>query len=611
MSRDSDKYRVFTRRAILIGLGQTALFSLLGGRLYYLQILQSEKYRTMAEENRISLRLIAPPRGQVFDRFGTALAINQQNYRVVFVPQQIDEINEAIESLSKYISFSDGERKRIEKDYEDAGSTETILARDNLTWEQVSAISLNMPDLVGTEIEMGEVRSYPFSEVMAHILGYVGAVSTKDLNKNDPELKIPGFRVGKIGIEKQYDNKLRGAAGNVQLEVNAHGRIVRELSREEPTPGQDVTLTLDMGLQQFVKKRISEEESVAAVVMDIHNGSIYALASHPSYDPNLFTYGISQEDWNTLNTDEHTPLLNKAVDGVYSPGSTFKIITALSALEADLTDPEDTVFCPGHMDLGNHRFHCWKRGGHGTVNLKSALAGSCDVYFYEMGRRTGIDKIHAMAKRFGLGQKSGIDLPHERAGRIPNRAWKLSTYGSPWQQGETLIAAIGQGDVLATPLQLAVVAARVANGGFAIKPRLVAKVGNKELPLPDFAPMGLKPQNLQTLREAMAAVVMQPIGTAYSARVKEPGYELAGKTGTAQVRRISLTERAGGVIKNENLPWKFRDHALFTGFAPAANPQYAVAVVVEHGGSGAHVAVPIARDIIVECQKRNLAAKLP
>ena len=610
MARDNDRSRLFTRRAVLLGMGQTALFSVLAGRVYYLQMIQGDKYRTLAEENRVNLRLIAPPRGQILDRAGAPLAINQQNYRVVLLPEQIDDLATLLDGINAYVPVSDADRKRVERELKNEGNLNAVLVRDNLTWEQVAGISLHILDLPGVDIEVGEVRAYPYRDAMAHILGYVGSVSPKDqASDEEEELSIPGFRVGKSGIEKQYDRALRGAAGNVQLEINARGRVVRELARHEPATGSEVTLNIDIGLQQMVRQRLMENPSAAAVVMDIHNGAVYALASHPSYDPNLFTYGIAQDDWDALNKDEHTPLLNKVASGTYAPGSTFKMITALAALDGDIMDPEATVFCPGHLDLGDHRFHCWKHGGHGTVNFIAALAGSCDTYFYDLGRRTGIDRIQAMAKRLGLGQKTGIDLPYERAGLLPNRAWKLATSGVGWQQGETLIAAIGQGYISATPLQLAVMAARIANGGFAVSPRLARNISSKPDVAPRWPSLGLKPQHLRLVQEAMAAVVTQPIGTAYAARIKEVGMAMAGKTGTSQVRRISMAERADGVTKNEDLPWKERDHALFAGFAPVDNPRYAIAVVVEHGGSGAHVAVPIARDIMVECQKRDPARK--
>jgi penicillin-binding protein 2 len=377
--------------------------------------------------------------------------------------------------------------------------------------------------------------------------------------------------------------------------------------RHDPTPGNDLTLALDIGLQQFTQQRLAREEGAAAVVLDIHSGEVLALSSQPSFDPNLFTFGISQDDWNRLNDDIHSPLLNKVITGVYAPGSTFKPVVAMAALEGDVVDPESKVFCPGYYEFGEHIFHCWKHGGHGHVNMVEAIEGSCDTYFYDLGHHVGIDKIQAMAERFGLGQKLGIDLPHERSGLIPGRAWKQSTHHQAWQQGETLVAAIGQGYMLTSPLQLAVMVARIANNGFAVTPHVAQKIGGSPVAPERWPSMGFDQRHLDLVRRGMAAVINSPSGTAYAARITTPGMEMAGKTGTAQVRHISEAEHEEGVTKNESLPWKERDHALFAGFAPIEDPRYAISVIVEHGGSGAHEAAPIARDILLECQTKGKA----
>jgi penicillin-binding protein 2 len=608
MSRDNERSRLFTRRALLIGGAKTAVFSVLAGRIYYLQIVQGDKYRTLAEENRINLRLIPPPRGQILDRTGAALAVNQQNYRLVLLPEQVEDLDSLLGKIGSFVPLGEIDRRRIERDFRNNSGLNAVMVHDNLTWDQVAALSLHTLDISGADIEVGEVRTYPFTDTTSHIVGYVGPAATSDIADDDPELSIPGFRIGKNGIEKQYDQILRGEPGNLQLEVNARGRVVRELARTEPTVGKDVKLTIDIGLQQMVQKRLAQEDSAAAVAMDVHTGAIYAMLSHPGFDPNLFTYGISQADWNRLNTDEHTPLLNKVVDGVYAPGSTFKIVTTMAGLDSGILDPDATFFCPGYLDLGDHRFHCWKHGGHGHVNLVQAMAGSCDTYFYELGRRVGIDKMQEMAKRFGLGQKTGIDLPHERTGLVPGRAWKMALRNVAWQQGETLVTAIGQGYMLLTPLQLAVMGARAANGGYEVQPHLFASnapQGGQASAL--WPSMDFDPAHVEILHDALFAVVNEQIGTAYAAaHVTDPKLAMAGKTGTAQVRRISNAERDEGVIKNEELPWKERDHALFVGFAPVDAPRYAAAVVVEHGGSGAHIAAPIVRDILLECQKRGV-----
>ena len=608
MAGNTEKSRLFNRRAILIGGAQIGLFSVLAARLYYLQILEGAKYHEMAEENRINLRMIAPPRGRIIDRFGVPLALNDQTYRVVLLPEQVGDLDDLLNKLGAYVEIPDADRKRIERELKDRNGFNAILVHDNLTRDQMDTIAVHTPELPGVDIDAGEVRSYPYGDTTAHILGYVGTASQAEVNDSDEDdaniLSVPGFRIGKNGIEKQYEDDLRGEAGDVEMEVNAHGRVVQELMRHDPGPGEDLTLALDIGLQQFVQQRLAREEGAAAVILDVHSGEVLALASQPSFDPNLFTFGIGQDDWDRLNTDIHSPLLNKVVTGVYAPGSTFKPMVAMAALEADIADPMATVFCPGYYEFGEHIFHCWKHGGHGHVNMVEAIQGSCDTYFYDLGHRVGIDKIQAMANRFGLGQKTGIDLPHERPGFVPSRSWKQATRHEAWQQGETLVAAIGQGYMLTSPLQLAVMAARLANGGYAVVPHVAQKSGGKII-VPATAPsLGFDPRHLEIVRQGMSNVINSPQGTAYAARITQEGMEMAGKTGTAQVRHISEAEHEEGVTKNEALPWKERDHALFAGFAPVGAPRYAVAVIVEHGGSGAHISAPIARDILLECQTR-------
>ncbi len=608
MTSNTEKSRLFTRRAVLIGGAEAALFALLAGRLYYLQVIEGGDYHRMAEENRINLRVILPPRGRILDRYGVPLAMNDQTFRAILLPEQVNDLKALLDKLGAYINIDENDRKRIDRDMKERNGFNAILVRDNLSRDQMDAIAVHTPELTGIDIDAGEVRSYPYGETTAHILGYVGTVSRSEIDDDegdDDVLDVPGFHIGKNGVEKQYETNMRGEAGDVEMEVNARGRVVRELMRHDPAPGEDLTLALDIGLQQFTQQRIAREEGASAVVLDIATGEVLAMASHPSFDPNLFTFGISRDDWDSLNDDIHSPLLNKAIGGVYAPGSAFKPITAMAALDADIVDPNAHVFCPGYYELGEHIFHCWKKGGHGHVNMIEAIAGSCDTYFYDLGRRVGIDKIQAMAERFGLGKKLDIDLPHERGGFVPSRSWKKAARHQEWQQGETLVAAIGQGFLLASPLQLAIMAARIANNGFAVKPHVAQKIGNQLVAPKVWPSMGLDPKHLAIVREGMFNVVNAPNGTAYAARIMEKGMEMAGKTGSAQVRHISEAEHEEGVSKNESLPWKERDHALFVGYAPVDAPRFAVAVVVEHGGSGAHEAAPIARDILKESQTRR------
>ncbi|MBP2311925.1 penicillin-binding protein 2 [Azospirillum soli] len=604
MDRDTDRYRLLTRRALVLGGLKLGALSGLVGRLYYLQVVESQKYTMLAEENRISLRLVAPSRGPIVDRFGTPLATNQQNYRVVVVSERTRNIQETLDKVSKIVPLTDADRRRVMRELHRKRRFVPVTVRENLSWEQVATIEMNTPDLPGVAIEVGEIRHYPHAEATAHILGYVGAVSEAELN-GDPVLSLPGFRIGKAGVEKYHEKALRGTAGTSQLEVNAVGRVIRELSRDEGQPGREVQLTIDIGLQRFVQQRLAQETSASAVVMDVHTGGIYALCSHPSYDPNQFTMGINAELWEELLSNPATPLSNKAVAGQYPPGSTYKPVVALAALESGIISRNHTVFCPGHMDLGDHRFHCWKKGGHGTVDVVGALRHSCDVWFYDVSRRIGIDRLAEMSHRFGMGELSGLDLPHERPGLIPSIEWKKGALGKPWSPGETLIASIGQGYVLSTPLQLVLMTARLANGGYAVKPHLTKQIKALSSEQTSWPSIGVKKENLDLVLRGMFEVTNAPNGTAYKSRITEPGFEMSGKTGSAQVRRITMAERATGVKKNEDLPWRERDHALFISYAPVSSPRYACSVFVEHGGGGSTAAAPIARDILLECQKRD------
>ncbi|SMF81191.1 peptidoglycan glycosyltransferase [Azospirillum oryzae] len=606
IDRDTDRSRLLARRALVLGGIKLAGLSALVGRLYYLQVVESARYTMLAEENRISLRLIAPSRGNIVDRFGVPLAVNEQNYRVVVVSERTHNIQETLDKISRIVPLTDGDRRRVLRELHRKRRFVPVTVRENLTWEQVATLETNTPDLPGVAIEVGELRHYPQADATAHILGYVGAVSEAELSGNsDPVLSLPGFRIGKAGIEKYHEKVLRGTAGTSQLEVNAVGRVIRELSRDEGQSGREIQLTIDMSLQRFVQERLSQEVSASAVVMDVHTGGIYALCSHPSYDPNQFTMGISAELWEELLSNPATPLNNKAVVGQYPPGSTFKMMAALAALESGVVSNRHTVFCPGYLELGDHRFHCWKRGGHGTVDFVGALRHSCDVFFYDVSRRIGIDRIAEMSNRFGLGHRTDIDLPHERAGLIPSIAWKKATLGKGWDMGETLVASIGQGYVLTTPLQLAVMVCRLANGGYAVKPHLTKQIKTVSGEQTAWPGIGVKKENLDIVLRGMTEVVNAPNGTAYKSRITEVGYEMAGKTGSAQVRRITMAERNTGVKKNEDLPWRERDHALFVAFAPIQAPRYACAVFVEHGGGGSTAAAPIARDILLETQKRD------
>ena len=607
MHRDSDRHKLFNRRTALLAGGKMLLLTGLTGRMYYLQVLESERYATLADENRINLRLLPPPRGRIADRYGRPLAVNQRNYQVVLISEQTNDVEATLASLGDIIPISSFEKRRILRDIRRKRSFVPVTLRENLNWQEVSQIEVNTPDLPGVMIDVGQSRFYPFGSDLAHVLGYVAAVSEKETT-GDPLLELPGFRIGKAGVEKVYDLALRGTGGSSQVEVNAVGRVIRELSRREGQPGAEINMTIDLELQKMVSNRL-KDESAAAIVMDVHNGEVLALVSTPSFDPNAFNRGLSQDEWKTLISNPKAPLTNKAIAGQYSPGSTFKMVVALAALEAGLITPESKVFCPGSMKLGNAEFHCWKRGGHGNLEVSDAITQSCDVFFYETARRCGIDRIGEMARRMGMGSPLDLGLPGEKPGLVPTDKWKRKAVGVPWQTGETLITGIGQGYLLSTPLQLAVMTARLVNGGFAVKPRLTfaaaAVAETPDKPAPGRAPLGLSPAHVTLVKEAMEKVVNSPFGTAYRSRINERGFEMGGKTGTVQVRRISKAEREQGVRKNKDLPWKERDHAIFVGFAPVEAPKYAVSVIVEHGGGGSSVAAPIARDILYEAQRRG------
>jgi penicillin-binding protein 2 len=619
--RQDQRDKLFTRRALLLGSSQLALVGALVGRLYYLQVVDADRYATLSDENRINLKLLPPPRGRMFDRFGEALATDRLTYRAVVVAEQARSIglDGTLDALGQLVEISDGDRRRVMRDVKRKRAFVPVAVREDLTWDDVAKVEVNSYDMAGVSIEVGHTRYYPHTEAVGHILGYVGAVSEAELKgADDPLLELPDFRIGKNGLEKQHDADLRGAAGSSQVEVNAVGRVIRELNRVEGKPGKDVELTLDIGLQEYTRRKIADE-SAATVLLDIHNGEILAMVSAPAFDPNVFSVGLNARDWEALLSDPKTPLINKAIAGVYPPGSTFKMMTALAALDAGVLTPDTHISCAGHMSFGDRLLHCWQRGGHGSIDVHTAIKQSCDIFFFETARRVGIDKLAQMAKRFGFSGKVGIDLPGEKTGLVPNRDWMLRTHGKGWPQGETLNAGIGQGYVIVTPLQLATMMARLANGGRAVVPHLTRRVGGKQpdnASNPPFPSLGVNPAAIATVLSGMNAVCNDPRGTGYTSRIKEPGFEMGGKTGSAQVRKLSTAERdRGGSTLGKTLeaqiPWRERDHALFIAFAPVTAPRFACAVVVEHGLHGGSAAAPIARDVLLEAQRRYLSGTAP
>ena len=608
-ARDTDESsRRINRRALFMGGCMTAMVAVLGARMRYLGVEQADQFRLLAEENRINIRLIPPARGLILDRNGKPVAANEQNYRIVITREGAGDVDRVLNRLSHVISMTQDTMDRTKKDIARNSKFVPVTVADRLSWDDFSRVALNAPALPGVMPEVGLSRIYPRDADFAHVVGYVGPVSEKDLaslENPDPLLTIPKFQIGKIGVERWMEDDLRGAAGNSRIEVNSVGRVMRELERTEGKPGKDLRLTIDADVQNFVQARLGDE-SAACVVMDVDNGDIIAAASSPSFDPNLFVRGISNLDYSILTSNDHRPLANKVVQGVYPPGSTFKMMTALAALEAGVIDLDTRISCRGFIEMGSRKAHCWKRGGHGTVDLTRSLAESCDVFYYEVALKVGIDKIAAMCKRFGLGQRHDLPMSAISEGTIPNKDWMLEKHGQDWRMGDTINAAIGQGYVLASPLQLAVMVARIASGKVVL-PRLMRSVGGKDVALAAAAPIGLDGSLLRAVRGGMFEVINNQRGTAYSARIADETMLWAGKSGTSQVRNISAAERETGVVGNDALPWKRRDHALFVGFAPAEAPRYSVAVVVEHGGGGSTVAAPIARDAIL----RTLYGKVP
>lgn len=606
MFHDDYSDKIFTRRAFFIGAVQLLGIMILGGRLAWLQIAQKNRYKTLSDKNRISIKILAPSRGKILDRFGVPLAVNTQNYQALIIPEQVSDIENSLQKLSKIIELDDKQISRIIKKTKKGAKFIPVKVKENLSWEEVAKIEVNLPDLPGISINRGEIRSYPFNESTAHIIGYVRSPSEKDLEEKDPVLRLPGFKIGKTGIERVHDGTLRGQAGASEVEVNVIGREIRELKQKPPILGERIELTIDGELQRFTQEALSIHKSASAVIMDVETGAIYTLASNPSFDPNMFVRGLSNEEWSEIRDNPLRPQNNKAISGQYPPGSTFKMITILAGLKAGIINERTKVKCPGHYEYANHKFHCWKKWGHGTMDLKSALEQSCDVYFYKMATEVGIEKIAEMARAFGLGEKLDIGLMEETAGLMPDKAWKKRAIGGRWEHGETIVASIGQGYIQTTPLQLAVMTARMVNGGYAVKPRLIEKIGTMSFEQTQWESLKIPERHLDLVLNGMERVVNSEKGTAKASKIEVSGMEMGGKTGTSQVRNISKEQRRLG-IKNEDLPYEQRHHALFVGYAPMKKPKYVCAVVVEHGVSGSGAAAPLAKILLEETQKRNPA----
>ncbi len=618
-THDPERQEIVSRRTFLFGGGVSLLFVGVAGRLYQLQVADYEKYQDLAQDNQFNRRVLTPLRGEIIDRFGNVLASNRKNFRILLIPEQSRDINATLDEVSQYIPVSDEKRARIIREIRRRGAFAPVEIKNNLSWPDFSRVNFELPHLAGVLPDVGETRDYPLGEASAFVIGYVGAVTDKDLaaqdgNEDRTLLRQPGFKVGRDGLERTYEKELRGQSGKMNVKINAHGRVIEEFTEQatQPVQGKTLTLTIDAELQQAAMKEL-ESESAAAVVMDTVTGDILVLASTPAFNPNDFNVGIDADLWKNLTNSPYKPLLNKPLSGAYPPGSTFKVVSAIAAQETGVKTSQ-TAYCSGKVWYGNRYFHCWKRGGHGTLDMKGAIKHSCDVYFYEIAKKLEVDVLADVARKFGFGQTYELGVPGQKKGVIPDREWKRQYFAGqpenqPWFQGETLSVIIGQGYVTSTPLQLCVMAARVASGR-AVRPRLVRAVGDLVLPEPSAPLINVDHDYLKVVRAGMNAVTNE-YGTASRSRLEDPNWQLAGKTGTSQVYRITAEDRAKGLAKPEDLPWERRDHALFVCYMPYENPRYACSVVIEHGIGGARAAGPKAREIMRAVAAKNPSARTP
>lgn len=600
---DKHKFSQTTRRSMILGGLGVTIGVVLTARLYHLQFLMGDRYKTQAETNRIKLHLTPPSRGVITDRQGIPVATNEQNFRMLLQTDQVSDIAATLKEIHALTPLDEQMMEHIIAQRKPRRFSPPVLLKEFLTWDEVARIEFHSASIPGLVIEVGQVRYYPYGEALSHILGYVGIVTEKDLDDREL-LKLPNFKVGRDGLEKSLESQLRGIPGVKEVEVNVHGLAVRELNTRQSIPGKEVHLTIDSRLQNYAYD-LMNHESAACVVMDVERGDILTLMSGPAFDPNRFSKGITKNYWNELRANKKVPLMNKAMSGQYPPGSTFKMVVGLAALKAGVIKPTDKVHCPGHFFLGRHRWNCWKPEGHGSMDYRSAIAQSCDTYFYTVAQRMGIDNLAEMAHAFGLGEYFDLKLSAQRSGLVPTPAWKRKSYKQSWQAGDTINASIGQGYMLATPLQLAVMTARIANGGYAVQPRLVIpETESIDSPLPEWPKIDIDDEFLKAAQEGMWNVCNSGSGTAFYQRIRQPAYAMSGKSGTSQVRRITVRGQDQNTI-----PWEFRHHALFVAYAPADKPKYACGLIVEHGGGGSSAAAPYVRDILLKAQQINAGGR--
>jgi penicillin-binding protein 2 len=593
---------LFSRRAMILSSLGGLFFGAIGVRMAQLQIFENEEFRLEAAENQFNFLVNPASRGPVYDRFGVPLAVNRRDFRVSIMREDVDDLPGTIKALASILRIPSDKAAAVLADARVAPRFMPALVAENLSWEEYSRVNVYSASYPGVRVEMGESRNYPLGESFAHVIGYVAKANDKDVAA-DPQARHPGIRVGKEGIEKSQEAGLKGKHGATKVEVTARGRVVREVEdpRLNPVAGEPIVLTIDAELQQvaydsFAASEGKPAESGAAVLLDLRTGDVLALVSAPGFDPNKFVDGIGKADFVEYNTNERQPLYHKAVRGTYPPGSTYKLVTTLAALEAGLITPEEGIYCGGAINIGGNLFHCSSRRGHGTVYLHDAVKSSCDLYYYELGRRLGGDRIGAMARQLGIGGKYDLGIPGVKTGYVAEPAYKKATFKKDWTIGDTINSCIGQGLVAVSPLQLAIMAARVGSKGKAVEPRMILE-GPGSHPVKEFPSLGFDPKNIELLHKGLYGVVNEAGGTARMSLEIE-GMTIAGKTGTSQVRRITMAERRSGVRSNASLPWKMRDNALFVCYGPSDDPRYACAVVVEHGGTGGKAAAPRAREIM-------------
>ena len=577
------------RRSFFLLLTKLSLFSVISYRLFDIQITNSSKYKTLSKNNQINVEILYPVRGIIKDRKGNIIASNLKVFDLYIIPEQTKNLNKALNDLSNFIDLDFKTKRQIINLSKTVKKFEKIKVLENLDWKTLEMLETNKNYLEGISLVEDFQRIYPQNESFSHLLGYVNKPSKKDLNL--PYISnMPLLNIGKQGLEKTFNELLVGQPGNREVEVNSSGRIIREISKKLSTKGKELNLSIDSKIQKYLTSRIAEHKAGSIVLLDIETGEILSMVSTPNFNSNLIIQKPNVDYWNSLLNNSLSPLTNRSIQGLYAPGSTFKMIVAIAALKDGLIDKNDKVFCEGKIEFGDRFFHCWKTKGHGNMDIMSAIKESCDVFFYNLSIKVGIDRIAEVAKDFGLGQTYNVKLLNQKEGIIPNKKWKKNTYKESWYGGETLNAAIGQGYVLTSPLQLAIMTARIASGGKKIDPSIL-KISKKT----SFNNMSKYAESLKIIKEAMFKVVNESKGTAINS--KASNFNFSGKTGTSQVKKITMEERESDNFRKKEIEWKNRDHALFVGYMPSEKPRYSLSVVIEHGGSGASTAAPIARDV--------------